>query len=459
MSNMIDFEFIGNNAIVQADDVAFTFEAAENPRDFDKYRTTKEELDWTDRDYLLGDYTVYPYGTNDDLPKVIKDVVQNNYIAPGILKKKTGLLWGKGPKLYREVYKEGELTREWLDDKEVREWMESWDAEHYLQMACVDFHYIESVVTKFYQDKSNRLGKPAKIAKLEHMNTNQSRLSKKAGSNALKPTHCIYTVDQFERSRIQADYKVYPLFNYKNPFAHKTSVLYSNMYSFCSDYYTVPDLFGSLEWLRRSTAIPLILKALSKNSMNLKYHVISPQLFWDQKRKELMDLKKEDGKTFVEKDLIKFKKDFLAQIAKTLSNIENTGKFWHSVKHFEVDGNNLIEQGWEIKPLDQKIKDFVTAQETVSNISNRAVSAGLGVHQALGGSGEPGKTDGGGEQLYALKNYLITGIDIPEMIVCKAINYAIKANWPEKDIKVGFYHIAPQRESDISSSARLKEKV
>jgi hypothetical protein len=72
-------------------------------------------------------------------------------------------------------------------------------------------------------------------------------------------------------------YKVYPLFDFSNPFANPNSVLYSNMYSFCTDYYTVPDLYGSLEWLNRSTSVPLIFKALSKNSINLKYHIVSPQ--------------------------------------------------------------------------------------------------------------------------------------------------------------------------------------
>ena len=81
------------------------------------------------------------------------------------------------------------------------------------------------------------------------------------------------------------------------------------------------------------------------------------------------------------------------------------------------------------------------------------------MHPALGGAGESGKSDSGSEQLYALKNYLITGIDIPEMIVCKALNYAIKANWPEKEVKIGFYHIAPQREEDTTSTDRVKNKV
>ena len=455
----VDFEFIGRNAIVSTEDVGFTFEAAENPRDFNKYKTTVETLDWTDRDYQLGNYNVYPYGTNNDLPKVIKDTVHENYIAPGILKKKAGLLWGKGPKLYTEEIVGGELVRNWVEDREIETWMEDWDAESYIQKAVVDTQYAEGHFTKFYQARGYRLGKSPKFAKLEHMNMDQCRLAVRNTAKNKTPTHCIYSVDQLERMSIMADYKVYPLMDIRNPFDHQISVMYSNMYSFCSEYYTVPDIFGSLEWIRRSSSIPLIFKALSKNSMNIKYHVISPQMFWDKQEERLKRLRQDKGETYTDQDLIDFKKAFLKKIADTLSNIENTGKFWHSTKHFIIEGNNLLEQGWEIKPIDQKIKDFVNAQQTISNIANRSVSAGLGVHQALGGSGEPGKTDGGGEQLYAYKNYQATSNDIPESIALKPLNLAIKGNWPEKKKRLGFYRITPKREQDINSQQRMKENV
>ena len=457
-TKMIDIEYYRENAIVTADDVAFTYEAVDNPRDFEANRST-EVLDWTDRSFQLGDYTVYPYGVNNNLPKIIKDVVQNNYIGPGILKKKTQLLWGKGPKLYKEVYNDGVLEREWLDDKTINQWLEAWDYETYLNQACVDFHYAEGVMTKLYLNKANRIGNASKIAKLEHLNLNRTRLAKRSSANNPKPTHCMFTEDQFVNNQINIDYKAYPLFDFLDPFKSKNAVLYSNMYSFCSDYYTVPDLYGSLEWLRRASAIPLILKALSQNSINLKYHITSPQAFWDQKRSELEEQAATANKPYKASDLIKYRTDFLRQISKVLSGADNTGKFWHSVKYTEIDGMKIFEHGWEIKEIKQNIKDFVSAQIQISETSNRAVAAGLGMHSALGGSGESGKSDSGSEQLYALKNYLITGIDIPEMIVCKAINYAIKANWPEKGIKLGFYHIAPQREEDVTSSSRVKETV
>jgi hypothetical protein len=125
----------------------------------------------------------------------------------------------------------------------------------------------------------------------------------------------------------------------------------------------------------------------------------------------------------------------------------------------EIDGHKIIEHGWEIKEIKQNIKDFVESQIKISEHANRATAAGVGMHTALTGSGESGRADSGSEQLYALKNYLITGIDIPEMIVTKALNFAVKANFPDKKLKFGFYHMKPQREQDVTSADRVKNQI
>jgi hypothetical protein len=228
------------------------------------------------------------------------------------------------------------------------------------------------------------------------------------------------------------------------------------MYSFCTDYYTVPDLYGSLEWLNRSTAVPLIFKALSKNSINLKYHIVSPQAFWDKKQKEIEANCTKTGIIYSDKLLLDYQRAFLEKISVVLSGQENTGKYLHTSKSFTVEGTNLIEHGWEIKVIDQNIKDFVTAQIAISERADHALSAGLNLHSALGNVSESGKSDSGSEQLYALKTFLQTGIDIPEMIIMKAVNYALKANFGAKKLKLGFYHDkTDQKEQNITPSKRL----
>ena len=453
----MNIEYIGRGAIVDTEDVAFTYQVSETPRDFYQLKGNTNNLDWNTKYNYIGDYIVYPFGANNDLPDIIKQVVQTNYIAPGILKKKTQLIWGLGPQLYKEKIVNGVLSREWVDDTEIKDWLQSWQYEDFLIKGCTDFQHIEGVFSRFELGKGARIGKPL-IAKINHIYPDRIRLASARNTKSRIATHAVATDWSFNTIESLSEYKVYPLFDFSLPFANKNAVLYSNMYSFCTDYYTVPDLYGSLEWLNRSTAVPLIFKALSKNSINLKYHIVSPQAFWDKKENEIKSNCTQRGIVYKNSMLLDFQKEFLEKISVVLSGDENTGKYLHTTKSFTVDGTNLIEHGWEIKVIDQNIKDFVAAQISISERADHALSAGLNLHSALGNVSESGKSDSGSEQIYALKTFLQTGIDIPEMIIMKAVNYALKVNWPDRNLKLGFYHEKPEKEQDIAPKDRLLNK-
>ncbi len=447
----MNIEFDGTSALVQAEKTCFTYEETRVPR---QLNTPIQGVST----YFIGDYIVHPYGYNNDLPEIIRDVVKRNNIAPGLLTKKTQLLWGVGPKLYAEKISNGKVIKEWQEDNEVQDWLDSFDAENYLLKSAIDYHHIEGVFSEVVQARSGRLGSP-KIASLEHINPNEARLASSRNSSSKKADAAIITDYNFQDFRKAFDYRVYPLFEYRNPFKHKRSVFYSNLYSFCTDYYTVPDLYGSLEWLRRSTAIPLIFKALSDNSLNVKYHIVSPAAFWEAKRESLKEECSKRGIMFKEAMVTEYKKNMLNQISDVLTGDEAAGRFWHTSKSFTVEGTNLLEHGWEINAIDQNIKDFVESQLKISERADYAVAGGMNVHGALGNISGKGTSDSGSEQLYALKNYMLTGIDIPEMITTKPLNYAIKANWPHKRLKIGFCHDVIEKESDISPSDRVKNNV
>jgi hypothetical protein len=448
----MNIEYVGRDAIVQTPEVAFTYQIAENPRDFDKFRGGSQSLEWNNIDNYYGDYLVYPFGINNDLPSYIKEVVQNNYIAPGLLNRKVELLWGSGPKLYKEEYKEGRVVRTWTEDKAIQKWLDGWDYEKYLLQSSTDYQHVQGTFTRFELNKGSRIGKGL-INQLHIETTDKARLAVLRAFKEKTPTHVIVT--DWALKHVQSlEAKTYPLFDFRDPFANENSILYSNKYTFCTDYYTVPEIYGSLEWLNRSTAVPLIFKALSKNSINLKYHIISPQSYWDKKENQMKENCVFKGIEYKQSMLEEYKTDFLKKIAKVLSGEGNVGKYLHTSKEFTVDGTNLIEHGWEIKVIDQNIKDFVDAQIAISQRADRAVSSGISLHSALGNMSETGKVDSGSEQLYALISYLNTGIDIQEMIICKAINYAIKANFPDTDIKIGFYHNVPEKQQETSPKDR-----
>lgn len=449
-------EFTDGGMIVETPEVAFTYMADDSVRDFDQYnRQTNANLNWNDQTNFIGNYILHPYGNNNDLPTIIKNTVQNNYIGPGLLRKKTNLLWGNGPCMYVEEIQDNNKYRVLKLDQEVLDWLEKWDYESYLTMCCEDYQYIQGVFSKYELRRSSRIGMPF-INELQTIQPDKARLASLKNSESRKATHVITNDWSFDHVNSMRDYSVYPLFDFRNPFAKPNSILYSNLYSFCSDYYSVPEIYGSLEWLNRSTAVPLIFKAMSKNSINLKFHISSPQLFWDKKRDELREAATAAGKKYTEKMLIDYQKAFLKKIGEVLSGDENTGKYLHTTNVLYVDGMNMTEYGWKIEVIDQKTKDFVDAQIKISQRADQALSAGIGLHTSLGNVSETGKADSGSEQYYALIGYLNTGVDIPEMIVCKALNYALKANFPKKKLKIGFGHNVTEKQSDLSPNDRMK---
>lgn len=449
----MNIEYAEGGAIVSTGQIAFTYKTEDKVRDFEKHSRSQGNLKWDGQTNYLGDYILHPYGSNNDLPSVIKDVVQNNYAAPGLLNKKKGMLWGIGPMLYTESFENNKRVRKWVDDTDVITWLEDTDYLTKLLAACEDYNYIQGVFNKFELKRSAYLGTNF-IKDIEHISPDKARLASLRNSESRKATHVITNDWSFDTPNSHTNYKAYLKFDFRNPFAKPNSILYSNVSSFCSDYYTVPEMYGVLEWLKRSSAVPLIFKAMSKNSLNLAYHITSPQIFWEKKRKEIQDNCTKTNTKYSEQMLNDYEKAFLNKIGEVLSGDENAGKFLHTKQHIHVEGINLLEFGWKIMPIDQKTKDLVASQIKISERSDTALSVGIGLSASLGNLGQT-SANSGSDRYYALIEFLNTSVDIPEFVICKAYNYAIKANFPKKNLKLGFYQNIPERQQDIAPNDRL----
>lgn len=464
MSTEINIERFGRNAVVTGEGVAFSYQVEDSAPDF--VRSRYDERYGYDNpvnagivlspQLVYGDYEVIPYGPQNNMPGLLRDIVYNNPNAPGIFAKKQGLLWGKGPALYKEVFlpdskNRVQRIREWQNHAEIESWLDSWDFQDYLMQCITDFNFIQGSFTKFIKAKSSLLGQNF-YHSLEHLNPDLVRLARVPGK--IDVSHALVQDRWFPYS-VQ-DYKVYPLLDPAKPFSQNNPVLYARTKTFATDAYAIPTIYGSLEWIRRSTAVPLILRALSKNSMFAKYHIESPQAFWDAKKKSL---EAQFGPEYRELMLDDYEKSLFQTISKTLSSIENAGKFLHTKKFIDTNGVNLIEMGWTIKPIDQNIKDFVETQIKIGDKADAVSTNATGMHKALAGISAPGSADSGSEQLYAYLLFKLIEVDIPEMVVCKALNFALRANFPKAGLKVGFYHEEAQRQQDTTSSDRVKNNA
>ena len=438
---------LGSDALVGDENLAFSFEVID-PRE------KRTDQPWSPVDIFsrkpivsrYADWNVFPYGENNQIPLLIRNVVYANSIVPGILNKKTGLFWNQGPQLYTEYKVDGSLVREYLEDQEIQDWLDTWDWQNYILKCTVDYTHIESAYTKFINKKGWRIGSNLKIAYLEHVAPYKPMVVGKA----YQPTHILLNRD--DDPTIPPN--VFPLFDAQNPFKSSQSIHYARLYTFCSDFFAIPQILGSIPWIVQSSNVPKFLEALTKNSVNIKYHITSPKEFWDQKESALKQQAEDEGRPYKASALKRYKRELLREIKTVLSGLENAGKFWHSEQVLAEVGGSLVEQGWKITPIEQKMRDTVQSQIDIGNFANKQTSVGVGVHSAIGNVTEEGRSGSGSEQYYALNNFQQIGIDIPEMVIMEAINYAIKINWPQKKIKMGFYRETAKRQEDMSKEER-----
>ncbi len=449
MSETLEIERYGDHAVVTTPAAVFSYQVEEV--DFDSARNGIMDFNTWNHLYSFEDeLELIPYGMFNDIPQLLKNTIYRNPNIPGVMEKKQQLLWGQGPHLYKTVFDNGKPVREWTENATIQEWLDSFDYRTYLLNIIQDTNFSQCNASTIIKAKSGRLGKE-RIHSLEHINPLWFRLARKKGST--EATHGIVS-DAWNVFQPNG-YKSYPLYNPLKPFGANRSIFFSKLYSYATDFYPIPTILGALEWINRATAVPLILKALSKNSVNAKYHITSPAQFWDAKREMI---KKECEKTeeeYNEKMLDDYERLLFKTIIETLTSDHNAGKIWHTKDIIIEDGTSLKNAGWTITPIDQNVKDFVETQIKIADKADSAVSAAVGIHKSLGGITDQGKSDSGSEQLYAYTMFKLIGVKVPEEVVTKAINTALKLNFPESGLQIGFYHEEAQKQEDQSSKDRV----
>ncbi|WP_304015841.1 hypothetical protein [Nonlabens dokdonensis] len=444
-----------SSAIVYDGDKGISFEILENPREFNDHRAPKSSLDWDNVHETRGPYRLYPYGIDNRFPLAVRDIVKNNNEAPGILKKKMHMIWGKGPALYKETFVDGLPVREWVNDTEIMSWLKTWDYKKYLTQVFVDYNYLEAYLSKFIPRNESRFGARLFINKLENVCLHKARQATLMDGPDAVPTHVIEsTLAYGALNSYNSSWRDYPLFDFYN-LRSEITISYTSMYTFCQDVYAVPDIMGTLKWMVQSNNVPILFDALQRNGISAKYHVTSPMKYWDKKRKQLQARCENDPDLeYSEHMLDAEKSSMLRSIAKTLAGLENTGKFWHSEIFYEEDGVNLKEYGWDIKEIPQNMKDLVESQISISNRAGYAISTGLAMSAALANVDGDKKASSGSSQFYAASNH---HTEMDEMIIFQDINRAIAINFPDKDINMGCYQVAQKREEEITPSQRRKE--
>lgn len=420
---------------------------------FDSWVKLSKNVDWESDPSFINGVRIVPHGANNNLPTQIRDIMDQNNLAPGILEREIGLIHGDGPQLYQLKFEKGFMVREYIEDPEIQAWLDTWNYRRYIDMATVEFKYMKGIYTKVIRNRAARIGQQAKINRLEVVPATDGRLGwpEDPLPKRLESVKWIYVGD-FENHCLHTGITGYPKFDPIDPFKYGVSVDYDNRYSFGRNFYSVPSYYGSLNWIMRSSDIPEVLRYLSENGITSAFHIHSPSGYWDKKLERIEQMHPEKTAAQQETILEQLKDEFFDKMAATLTGKKNAGKFIETVDFYD-DENNLCS--WKVETIDQKVKDFIESQIKISEKADSATTSGMGLHPSLSNIIVNGQLSSGSQMLYALKLYLASDTTIPEEVIFMKINQAIKANWPDKKLRMGFYHNPVEKEENVAPEKRV----
>jgi hypothetical protein len=401
---------------------------------------------------VSGGYQVVPEGTDNRFPYLLQQLIEDNNLANGILTRQRGLQYGQGLALYTVEFQEGRRVVQWSWDETIGKELENWDYEEYLMNVLMDLIIKREYYTKIIGNRGIRIGKQGVPMELRHVPAADCRREWPDAKGVIKN---IFVADW--RNGDPDVLERYPMFDLLKGVNQPTAIHYESFYQFGRNKfdYKTPGFHGARKWMQRSNVAPDILKAQTDNGLNIKWHIISPQSYWDNKRDIIKGNCTKKGVEYNEKMLEDLKDQILQGLSKVLAGIDNTGKFFHSesvMSELGIGRSELMK--WEIVPIDMKVKDFTEAQIEISKRADSAITSGAGLHPSLANIIVDGKLASGSEQLYAYKLFIATETPIMQAKALKVMNIWKKLRFPNVPGQFGFYHDIVKREEDLTASAR-----
>lgn len=412
---------------------------------------------WDSDPVSVAGVRVVPWGENDNMPVMVRDLLERNNLGPGVLLRKAGLIYGQGPMLYRTAIDEsGEVTRKWCEDAQIQSWLDTWDYRRFARNAIIEYNHMGGVFVKYVSGKGVRVGKQW-IASLEALHSEDCRLVwPESGYKDVDSCRQVLTGD-LESYRWR-NIRLFPMRHVNESRSSEVSVGYHSLRSYGRRFYAVSSFLGSLPWMENANELPQIIKALNRNMMAGAYIVHEPAGYWDDKRMKILEMDPTLSMAEVNAKLEKLRDDVTRTIADVMAGSKNAGKFFTAVDF--VDPATGKEQAWKIEPIEMNIDKYIDAQVKISRIADSSTTSGLGLNPALANIIIDGKGDSGSQMLYALKIFYGADTTIAEDIVLEAVNDAMAVNFPRKrDIRMGFYRQVVNKEDNVTASQRATNNM
>lgn len=436
-------------------------------------------------------YNVWPNGADNLEPNTCDRLISGNRLLPSLIEKQTTILYGHGPKLFiEEITEDGKIIRHYLRNEKIEAWLDQWKEnglpdsfEEYLNKCIRSYYYSEGIFSKWHLSRGHAIGlKVLPVSGLEHVSELRCRLATKtnmATRTDVEDRDFQYVMVGNWAAFNSQEFKVYPRLDYTNPLGRNSAISYAKNPNHGNDVYATNVFFDGLKsWIKGCNATPEYINSFLENALSARHHVIIPQAWIDSKeealkqlcdtnaeleasRKPMVDVKigrktLEVGKVYTPELLEKYIQLELQKMTEWLSGRgKNQGKIYATRAFNSGVGD---PEKWEIQEINQRYKEYIEALISYDKRADEVLLSGKGIDSSISNISPSGTiSKSGADAFYNYIIYLAQQV-LPESVICKDINYAIKLNFPEeyrKGIRLGFYRPNVQRQEDTAPKDRM----
>lgn len=442
----------------------------------------------------LGSYQVPLWGDGHNLyPQEVAELVNENKLLPGILRKQEDFLYGRGPMLYVQQVDDGRIVRNSVNDQDILQWLESWEQAgypdycEYLRCLIGDFYRVHTCVSQYHFLKGRRTNsyRTGSIRALSYVGADEARLAVKAEpaellSRRMKQQDFDYViVGNWANISGRQNYDIYHRFDPANPYRYPSPVAFDVMKSFAKHVYAYNDWFRGLrDWVKASNLTPKYLNSYLRNALNAHIHVKIPQAWVQAQRQNLEELcrlnlaetqaenrtKQYRGVLLIDpvtnkpyRFSVNMIEDLIAGELEKITTLlagegKNQGKLYATTK--------LGDEGWEFQDFPGKFKEYFDSVISYDKRADQVTLASIGMSASISNVENDGVISKSGSDVYY--NYIVylNSLAAAEHFVCKEINRAIALNFPDKynsGVRLGFRIEIPSRQQDTTPSERLSQ--
>ncbi len=445
----------------------------------------------------VGGYFIAPFGENNLEPNICARMIGDNRLLPELIEKQIRMLYGNGPVLYiQSIDSEGKVIRRYLSDTDIEKWLDSWaerglqdDFPTYINKCVRSFYYSEGIFSKWRLSAASALA-PRRgllpVAGLEHISELRCRLCtdhNPSGKTDWVDSDFKYVmVGNWAGGNI-GEYKVFRRMNHAKPLSDTSVISYSKNPTFGEEVYAYNVFFrGIKKWIHGSNLTPAYINDYLENALSARLHIIIPEAWIAAKKSVIEDLCRENAELKANnKEMMRlrlsndeymdvgdiYKDDLMTEyINKELNKLtrflsgsgRNQGKVYASRAYYNDNGE---PNEWKIQEIPQKYKEFIEALLDYDKRADEVMLSSKGLDSSISNVSKDGIVSKSGSDAYY--NYMIylNGLTIPETVICKDVNFALKLNFPDKyaaGIRIGFYRPTIARQQDVTPENRMSNQ-